>query len=103
MGVAFVCVILLLVFVVIPATLFTWAAKRGQRKRFERIPHTVTEGELRTQKAMEGALRNAQQNQPPAGAPSLSARLTQLDEALHQGLITQQVYDKKRADIIASA
>jgi hypothetical protein len=52
---------------------------------------------------MEGALRNAQQNQRPAGAPSLSARLTQLDEALHQGLITQQVYDKKRADIIASA
>jgi Short C-terminal domain len=33
----------------------------------------------------------------------LSTRLAQLDDALQAGLITQQDYDKKRADIIASA
>jgi hypothetical protein len=38
-------------------------------------------------------------NSPPS---SLSTRLAQLDEALRAGLITQQDYDKKRADIIAS-
>jgi hypothetical protein len=61
---------------------------------------------------MEAALRNTQQYQPPFPATqqyqppppaSLTTRLTQLDEALRAGLITQQDYDKKRADIIASA
>lgn len=53
---------------------------------------------------MEQALRNVQQSQPPATPqPSLSSRLAQLDEALQQGHITRQIYEQKRADIIASA
>jgi hypothetical protein len=52
---------------------------------------------------MENALRNAQQNPPPAAPASLSARLAQLDDALQAGLITRQIYEKKRSDIIASA
>lgn len=103
MGVVFVCLVLLLVFVVFPSMLFTWAAKRGQRKRFERIPHTTTIAQERTRIAMEEALRNTQQNQQPAAtAPSFSARLTDLNDALQAGLITQQEYAKKRADILGS-
>lgn len=45
-----------------------------------------------------------QQNQlPGAPSPSLSTRLMELDEALRAGLITQQDYEKKRADIIGAA
>jgi hypothetical protein len=85
------------------------SARRAQQKeadaqkRWENIPNTTTEAQERTRLAMEDALRNVQQNQPHAAPPSLSSRLTQLDEALRAGLITQQDYDKKRADIIASA
>jgi hypothetical protein len=93
---------LLLLFVVLPA-LGIWSAKRGRRKRFERIPQTTTEAQERTRIAMRDALAEVQQNQPPATAPaSLSARLAQLDDALQQGLITPQDHAKKRADIIAS-
>jgi len=95
---------LILGFAVFIGMLSSISGRIGKRKRFNRIPHTVTEGELRTQKAMEAALRNTQQKQPaPASPASLSTRLRQLDEALRAGLITQQDYDKKRADIIASA
>lgn len=45
---------------------------------------------------------NAPPAPPTALLPSLSTRLTQLDDALQAGLITQQDYDKKRAEIIAS-
>jgi hypothetical protein len=90
-------------FFVLPVLAFIIGPRLAKRRRFKAIPHTVTEGELRTQKAMEAALRNTQQNQPPAAAPpSLSTRLTQLDDALQVGLITQQDYAKKRAEIIAS-
>jgi hypothetical protein len=45
-----------------------------------------------------------QQNQLPAvPPPSLYTRLAELDEALRAGLITQQDYEKRRANIIASA
>jgi hypothetical protein len=95
---------LIFVFFVGPVLAFAIGPVLAKRRRLKAIPHTVTEGELRTQKAMEAALRNTQQNQPPAAGPaSLSTRLTQLDEALRAGLISQQDYDKKRADIIASA
>jgi hypothetical protein len=46
---------------------------------------------------------NAPPAPPTAPLPSLSTRLTHLDDALQAGLITQQDFDKKRADIIASA
>jgi hypothetical protein len=101
---------LIFIFFVGPVLAFTFGPRFAARRRLKAIPHTVTEGELRTQKAMEAALRNTQQYQPPATQQyqppppaSLSSRLTQLDEALRAGLITQQDYDKKRADIIASA
>ena len=90
-------------FFVLPVLAFIIGPRLAKRRRLKAIPHTVTEGELRTQKAMEAALRNTQQNQPPAAPrPSLSTRLTQLDDALRAGLITQQDYGKKRAEIIAS-
>jgi hypothetical protein len=103
---------LIFVFFIGPVLAFAIGPRLARRRRFKAIPHTVTEGELRTQKAMEAALRNTQQYQPPFPATqqyqppppaSLTTRLTQLDEALRAGLITQQDYDKKRADIIASA
>jgi hypothetical protein len=77
--------------------------KRAAQKRRENIPNTTTEAQERTRIAMLDALKQAQQNAPAAAPPpSLSTRLTQLDEALQAGLITQQDYDKKRADVIAS-
>jgi hypothetical protein len=78
--------------------------KRAAQKRWENIPNTTTEGQERTRIAVRDALAEVQQNQPaPAAPPSLSSRLAQLDEALQQGHITRQVYEQKRADIIASA
>jgi hypothetical protein len=38
---------------------------------------------------------------PPAVPPSLSTQLTDLNDALQAGLITEQEYAKKRADIVA--
>jgi hypothetical protein len=73
------------------------------QKNWDNIPNTTTEAQERTRIAMEQALRNTQQQAPPAAPPSLSTRLTQLDDALHAGLITQQDYAQKRAEIIASA
>jgi hypothetical protein len=104
MGTNFVLFGLIFVFFIGPVLAFAIGPRLAKKRRFKAIPHTVTEGELRTQKAMEAALRNTQQNQPPPAPPaSLSTRLTQLDEALRADLITRQDYDKKRADIIASA
>ena len=99
-------IIVLLGFVVVfgPFILLaTWSTKRQARRRFAQIPNTQTEAEIRTQKAMEAALRNTRQQAPPAAPASLASRLTQLDDALKAGLITQQDHAKKRADIIASA
>ena len=75
---------------------------RKYADKWEKNKDVETRGQYKNRMTMEAALRNTQQNQPPA-APSLSTRLAQLDEALQSGLITQQDYAKKRADIIASA
>lgn len=77
---------------------------RKYAKEWEKNKDVETRGQYKNRMTMEAALRNTQQNQPPAAPPpSLSSRLAQLDEALQQGQITRQDYDKKRADIIASA
>jgi hypothetical protein len=52
----------------------------------------------------DAARRNRQHPQaPPAAMSGLSTQLAQLNDALQAGLITQQEYAKKRADVIASA
>jgi uncharacterized protein YpmS len=73
------------------------------KKKWENIPNTTTEAQERTRMAVEGALRNTQQNAPPAARRSLSTRLAELDDALRAGQITEQDHAKARADIIASA
>lgn len=84
------------------------------RREFGKMQHTTTVGQERTRIAVEKAFGNVLQNQqlappvqqnqqPAAPARSLSTRLAQLDEAMQAGLITQQDYAKKRAEIIDSA
>ena len=91
------------IFFVGPIVVFGFIAPRLERKRrFREIPHTTTVGQERTRIAMEDAIRNTQQNPPPAAPRSLSTRLAELDEALRAGQITQQDYAKARAAILAS-
>ena len=103
-GVTLACVGAVIVgFLVVLGLLGHWSDKAGARRRFKEIPHTTTVAQERTRIAMEEAIRNTQQNPPSAAPPAtLSARLSQLDDALKAGQISQQEYAAARAAILAS-
>jgi hypothetical protein len=76
--------------------------QRKSAEEWERSKNVETRGQYRDRMTMEAALRNTQQNAPPAVPPSLSTRLAQLDAAMKAGQVTQQEYAKARAAILAS-
>jgi hypothetical protein len=92
---------ILLVVILLIIWFIRWGDRQREIKRqdeLRRAARETTPGEVRTRKAMKGAIEDVLGN-----APSLSNRLAQLEAALQAGHINQEEYAKKRADIIASA